>query len=88
MNVEARLKEVIGEPAGRLHTGRSRNDQVATDCKLWGRDQLDAAVNDAFLAMMRKTHKKVTQVFDEDGSSVIKVDGQNCIYRTADGYFL
>ena len=31
MNVEQRLKEVIGEPAGRLHTGRSRNDQVATD---------------------------------------------------------
>ncbi|QFT58951.1 Argininosuccinate lyase 1 [Sulfitobacter sp. THAF37] len=42
MNVEARLKEVIGEPAGRLHTGRSRNDQVATDFKLWTRDQLDA----------------------------------------------
>lgn len=42
MNVEARLKEVIGEPAGRLHTARSRNDQVATDFKLWVRDQLDA----------------------------------------------
>ncbi len=44
MNVEARLKEVIGEPAGRLHTGRSRNDQVATDFKLWVRDQMDAAI--------------------------------------------
>ena len=44
MNVEARLKEVIGEPAGRLHTGRSRNDQVATDFKLWVRDQIDAAM--------------------------------------------
>jgi argininosuccinate lyase len=43
MNVESRLKEVIGEPAGRLHTGRSRNDQVATDFRLWVRDQLDAA---------------------------------------------
>ncbi|MEO0921808.1 MAG: argininosuccinate lyase, partial [Pseudomonadota bacterium] len=43
MNVEARLKEIIGEPAGRLHTARSRNDQVATDFKLWVRDQLDAA---------------------------------------------
>jgi len=43
MNVEARLKEVIGESAGRLHTGRSRNDQVATDFKLWVREQLDAA---------------------------------------------
>ena len=43
MNVEARLKEIIGEPAGRLHTARSRNDQVATDFNLWVRDQLDAA---------------------------------------------
>ncbi|SHH62643.1 argininosuccinate lyase [Marivita hallyeonensis] len=43
MNVEARLKEIIGEPAGRLHTGRSRNDQVATDFRLWVRDQLDTA---------------------------------------------
>lgn len=37
MNVEQRLKELIGEPAGRLHTARSRNDQVATDFKLWVR---------------------------------------------------
>ncbi|MFU8865044.1 MAG: argininosuccinate lyase [Rhodobacterales bacterium] len=44
MNVEARLKEVIGEPAGRLHTARSRNDQVATDFRLWVRDQMDAAM--------------------------------------------
>ncbi len=42
MNVEARLKEVIGEPAGRLHTARSRNDQVATDFRMWVRDRLDA----------------------------------------------
>ncbi|MEL7231368.1 MAG: argininosuccinate lyase [Pseudomonadota bacterium] len=45
MNVEARLKEIVGEPAGRLHTARSRNDQVATDFKLWVRDQLDAAIS-------------------------------------------
>ena len=44
MNVEARLKEVIGEPAGRLHTGRSRNDQVALDFRMWVRDQCDAAI--------------------------------------------
>lgn len=43
MNVEARLKDLIGEPAGRLHTGRSRNDQVAVDFRLWVRDQCDAA---------------------------------------------
>ena len=41
MNVEARLKEIIGDPAGRLHTARSRNDQVATDFRLWVRDQID-----------------------------------------------
>ena len=45
MNVEARLKEIIGEPAGRLHTARSRNDQVAVDFRLWVRDQADAAVD-------------------------------------------
>ncbi|HEV2081225.1 MAG TPA: argininosuccinate lyase [Brevundimonas sp.] len=38
MNVEARLAELVGEPAGRLHTARSRNDQVATDFRLWVRD--------------------------------------------------
>ncbi|SLN21978.1 Argininosuccinate lyase 1 [Roseivivax jejudonensis] len=43
MNVEARLKEIVGPAAGRLHTARSRNDQVATDFRLWVRDQLDAA---------------------------------------------
>jgi argininosuccinate lyase len=44
MNVEARLKEIVGAPAGRLHTARSRNDQVATDFRLWVREQIDAAV--------------------------------------------
>jgi len=42
MNVESRLAELIGAPAGRLHTARSRNDQVATDFKLWVRDTVDA----------------------------------------------
>ena len=44
MNVESRLKDIIGEPAGRLHTARSRNDQVALDFRLWVRDQCDAAM--------------------------------------------
>ena len=43
MNVEARLKELIGEPAGRLHTARSRNDQVVTDFRLWVRGALTEA---------------------------------------------
>jgi argininosuccinate lyase len=42
MNVESRLAELIGPAAGRLHTARSRNDQVATDFKLWVRDTIDA----------------------------------------------
>jgi len=57
MNVESRLKELIGEPAGRLHTARSRNDQVATDFKLWVRDWIDgadAALADLQLALARK----------------------------------
>ena len=41
MNVEARLKELIGDAAGRLHTARSRNDQVATDFRMWLRDAVD-----------------------------------------------
>jgi argininosuccinate lyase len=51
MNVEARLKEIVGEPAGRLHTARSRNDQVATDFRLWVRDQFDA-VEQGLLALI------------------------------------
>ena len=41
MHVEARLAELIGPAAGRLHTARSRNDQVATDFRLWVRDAID-----------------------------------------------
>jgi argininosuccinate lyase len=41
MNVESRLAELIGDAAGRLHTARSRNDQVATDLRLWVRDAID-----------------------------------------------
>lgn len=44
MNVESRLSELIGPAAGRLHTARSRNDQVATDFRLWLRDEIDAVV--------------------------------------------
>ncbi len=42
MSVESRLTEIVGPAAGRLHTARSRNDQVATDMKLWVRDTLDS----------------------------------------------
>jgi argininosuccinate lyase len=52
MTVEHRLGELIGEAAGRLHTGRSRNDQVATDFRLWVRNACDEAV-DAIRALQR-----------------------------------
>jgi len=42
MNIESRLKDLIGDTAGRLHTARSRNDQTTTDTKLWVREQIDA----------------------------------------------
>jgi argininosuccinate lyase len=52
MTVESRLAELIGPAAGRLHTARSRNDQVATDFKLWVRDAIDQA--DAGLEALQK----------------------------------
>ncbi len=53
MNVEARLTDLIGPAAGRLHTARSRNDQVATDFRLYIRDAIDAV--DRSLAQLQKT---------------------------------
>jgi argininosuccinate lyase len=57
MNIESRLAELVGEPARRLHTARSRNDQVATDFKLWVRDLLDTidhALADMQTALIEK----------------------------------
>ena len=52
MTVEARLTELVGPVAGRLHTARSRNDQVATDFRLWVREALERA--DAGLEMLQR----------------------------------
>jgi argininosuccinate lyase len=57
MNIEARLTERIGEAGKRLHTARSRNDQVATDFRLWVRDAIDglsAQVSDTMRALARR----------------------------------
>ncbi|HEX6092109.1 MAG TPA: lyase family protein, partial [Dongiaceae bacterium] len=65
MNVEARLKEVIGEPAGRLHTARSRNDQVATDFRLWVRDAidgLDRQLSDLLAALLDRAEEYAATV--------------------------
>ncbi len=52
MNVESRLTELVGPTAGRLHTARSRNDQVATDFRLWVRDAIDE-IDGQLLDLMR-----------------------------------
>ena len=65
MNIEARLKDIIGEAAGRLHTARSRNDQVALDFRLWVRDtvdELDAQISDLQQALAEKAYAHAATV--------------------------
>jgi len=65
MNVEARLRELIGDAAGRLHTARSRNDQVATDFKLWTRraiDEVSAAGRDLIAALLGRAEQHAATV--------------------------
>jgi len=52
LNIEARLTQIVGDAGKRLHTGRSRNDQVATDVRLWLRDEIDAI--GALLAQLQR----------------------------------
>jgi argininosuccinate lyase len=52
LNIEARLTQMVGDAGKRLHTGRSRNDQVATDIRLWLRDEIDAIA--ALLVALQK----------------------------------
>ncbi|ESQ77170.1 argininosuccinate lyase [Asticcacaulis sp. AC402] len=63
MNIEARLRELIGPVAGRLHTARSRNDQVATDFRLWVRDQIDVTL-DQLLALQGALLQRAEQYAD------------------------
>lgn len=63
--VERRLTELIGEAAGKLHTGRSRNDQVATDFRLWmiqAIPELNSAINDLQTALVEQAEKADTTV--------------------------
>jgi len=65
MNVEARLAALIGPAAGRLHTARSRNDQVATDLRLWLRaslDRADGACRDLQAALIDRAEEHITTV--------------------------
>lgn len=62
MNIESRLKDVIGAPAGKLHTARSRNDQVATDLRLYAREtvkQMDSALQQLQAALLSVAEKHV-----------------------------
>ena len=63
MNVESRLTELVGPAAGRLHTARSRNDQVATDFKLWVRGAIDD-IDHALTAFQRALTEKALQHAD------------------------
>ena len=65
MNVEQRLKELIGEPAGRLHTARSRNDQIALDFKLWVRracDEVAAETRNLVAALIDRAEEEAATV--------------------------
>jgi argininosuccinate lyase len=65
MNVESRLKDIIGDAAGRLHTARSRNDQVATDFRLYVRDAIDtllAQLKTLQLALVKRAEEEVATI--------------------------
>src|SRR3984885_2618688 len=63
LNIEARLAEIIGPAAGRLHTARSRNDQVATDFRLWIRAACERA-DHGLLALQRALHAQAEKHLD------------------------
>ncbi len=69
MNIEARLRELIGDVAGKLHTARSRNDQVATDFRMWTRDAIDEITHliedlqDALEDLAEKHHQDIMPGF-------------------------
>ncbi|MEY2620480.1 MAG: argininosuccinate lyase [Pseudomonadota bacterium] len=60
LNIEARLTQLIGDAGKKLHTGRSRNDQVATDVRLWLRDEIDGLI-----AMLRELQSALVSVARE-----------------------
>jgi argininosuccinate lyase len=65
MNIESRLKEIIGDAGGRLHTGRSRNDQVAVDFRLWLRDdikEIDDFIKDLQESLINKAEEHADTV--------------------------
>jgi len=66
MNIEAALTAAIGDPGKRLHTGRSRNDQVATDIRLWLRDEIDGIV-----AELRRLQLGLLDVAEREAETIL-----------------
>ncbi|MET0349209.1 MAG: argininosuccinate lyase [Rhizobacter sp.] len=66
LNIEARLTQLVGDAGKRLHTGRSRNDQVATDVRLWLRDEIDA-----LLPLLADMQKSLVDVADRNVDTIL-----------------
>jgi argininosuccinate lyase len=66
MNIEARLTEIVGDAGKRLHTGRSRNDQVATDIRLYMREQIAFAI-----AEIRRLQEGMLQLAEKEADTIM-----------------
>ena len=66
MNIEARLTEIVGDAGKRLHTGRSRNDQVATDIRLYLRDQIGYAIQE-----IRRLQQGLLQLAEKEADTIM-----------------
>ena len=66
LNIEARLTQIVGDAGKRLHTGRSRNDQVATDVRLWLRDEIGAIV-----ALLVELQRALVDVADANAEVIL-----------------
>ena len=66
LNIEARLTALVGDAGKRLHTGRSRNDQVATDVRLWLRDEIDA-----ISALLVQLQRVLVEVADAHAETIM-----------------
>src|SRR3546814_11929786 len=65
-DLEKRLVELIGDAGKRLHTGRSRNDQVATDIRLWLRHEIDLAID-----LLRQLRHKLAALAQEHAGTIL-----------------
>ncbi|MBC7704793.1 MAG: argininosuccinate lyase [Rhodoferax sp.] len=66
LNIEARLTQLVGDAGKRLHTGRSRNDQIATDVRLWLRDEIDLIT-----ALLDQLQKALVEIADRNADVIM-----------------